>query len=83
MMMQDLQKEQLEKVGGNVGGGFAGARVGTVRVSRARETNESFRNAVDRSYDTAKSYIANQSSNMDRGKKIVLLFGFSGYLIII
>lgn len=70
MMMQDLQKEQMEKVGGNVGpsgsnGAFAGARVGTVRVSRGRETNESFRNAVDRSYDT-KNYI-NQSANMDRG----------------
>ena len=72
MMMQDLQKEQMEKVGGNVAGGgsgsaFAGARVGTVRVSRGRETNESFRNAVDRSYDT-KNYI-NHSANMDRGKE--------------
>ncbi len=45
-MMQDLQKEQLEHVGA-----FTGPRHATVRVSRSRETNESFRAAVDRSYD--------------------------------
>lgn len=50
LMMQDLQKEQLEKVGGKMPA-FGSTRHGTVRVGRSRETNESFRNAVDRSYD--------------------------------
>src|SRR5699024_6191004 len=63
MMMQDLQKEQLERVGGNIPG-FVGARHGTVRVARSRETNESFRVAVDRSYDI-KNYI--NSANIGKG----------------
>jgi len=45
-MMQDIQKEQLETVNP-----FTTPRPSTVRVSRSRETNESFRAAVDRSYD--------------------------------
>lgn len=45
-MMQDLQKEQLES-----DNAFTGPRHKTVRVARSRETNESFRVAVDRSYD--------------------------------
>lgn len=65
MMMQDLQKEQLEKVGGNIPG-FVGARHGTVRVARSRETNESFRVAVDRSYEI-KNYI--NRVNMDKGRE--------------
>ena len=44
-MMQDLQKEQIEQTVNQ----FSGPRHATVRVSRARETNESFRAAVDRS----------------------------------
>lgn len=66
MMMQDLQKEQLEKVGGNLPG-FAETRPGTVRVTRSRETNESFRVAVDRSYEI-KNYM--NSANMDRGNEV-------------
>ncbi len=46
-MMQDLQKEQLEHVAMLTGN----ARNATVRVARTRETNESFRAAVDKSYD--------------------------------
>ena len=45
-LMQDLQKEQLENENA-----FNGPRHKTVRVSRSRETNESFRAAVDKSYD--------------------------------
>ena len=45
-LMQDLQKEQLEN-----DNAFNGPRHKTIRVSRGRETNESFRAAVDRSYD--------------------------------
>ncbi|RWS08791.1 partitioning defective 3-like protein [Dinothrombium tinctorium] len=47
-MMQELQKEQLESRGGNP---FAGPRPATLKVSRSRGTNESFRAAVDKSYD--------------------------------
>ncbi|CAG2116514.1 unnamed protein product, partial [Medioppia subpectinata] len=45
-LMQDIQKEQLENVNP-----FTTPRHSTIRVSRSRETNESFRAAVDRSYD--------------------------------
>lgn len=49
-MLQDLQKTQLEERGGNP---FAGPRPQTLKVQRkSRLTNESFRVAVDRSYDT-------------------------------
>ncbi|RWS31517.1 partitioning defective 3-like protein [Leptotrombidium deliense] len=47
-MMQELQKEQLDSKGGNP---FAGPRPATLKVSRSRGTNESFRAAVDKSYD--------------------------------
>lgn len=47
-MMQDLQRQQLESKGGNP---FGGPRPATLKVSRSRTTNESFRVAVDRSYD--------------------------------
>lgn len=46
-MMQDLQKLQLEASGG--------VRPATLRVSRSRAKNESFRAAVDRSYDAPQN----------------------------
>ncbi|XP_015795808.1 uncharacterized protein LOC107372153 isoform X2 [Tetranychus urticae] len=47
-MMQELQKDQLD---GQEGNPFAGPRPATLKVSRIRTTNESFRVAVDKSYD--------------------------------
>lgn len=71
-MMQDLQKEQVGQVGGNIQE-FSGARHGTVRVGRSRETNESFRNAVDRSYET-KAYFNHSNSGMQM-HSILVIFG--------
>ncbi|KAI1289849.1 Partitioning defective 3 -like protein [Halotydeus destructor] len=47
LMMQDLQRQQLEERGGNP---FSGPRPATLKP-RSRTTNESFRAAVDRSYE--------------------------------
>lgn len=53
-MMQDLQRDQLEGKGGNP---FSGPRPATLKVSRSRATNESFRVAVDRSFEpTSTNY---------------------------
>ena len=56
-MMQDLQKEHLDNASDNA---FTGPRHKTVRVARSRETNESFRAAVDRSYD-----LQNENDNLE------------------
>jgi len=62
--MQDLQREQLEQVGA-----FTGPRHATVRVSRSRETNESFRAAVDRSYDAPNN--SENHETMETGMKLL------------
>lgn len=62
-MMQDLQKEQLEQAVGP----FVGSRAATVRVSRNRETNESFRAAVDRSYEAPNGNYREPVATMEPG----------------
>lgn len=62
-MMQELQKEQLDSRGGNP---FTGPRPATLKVPRNRITNESFRAAVDRSYD-APSFSASGQIAMETG----------------
>lgn len=63
-MMQDLQKEQLEQVNGP---GIPYHRHGTMRVSK-NQPNESFRAAVDRSYEI-KNYITGHS-NIQPGMRL-------------
>lgn len=55
-MMQDLQKLHLEASGG--------MRPATMRVSRSRAKNESFRAAVDRSYDAPQNIHPDQEGDM-------------------
>ena len=69
-MMQDLQREQLEQKGGNP---FAGPRPATLKkVSRSRGTNESFRAAVDRSYDDVLGNGDKAADTMETGSLLTL-----------
>lgn len=72
-MMQELQREQLDSRGGNP---FAGPRPATLKVPRNRITNESFRAAVDKSYDAP--YSASGQVTMETGK---LIFYFISKLL--
>lgn len=56
-MMQDLQKLQLEAASG-------GIRPSTLRVARSRVKNESFRAAVDRSYDAPRNIHPDQEGDI-------------------
>jgi len=64
-VMQNLQRAQLEDRGGNP---FAGPRPATLKVSRSRTTNESFRVAVDRSYDPFQNESQQTREAMEMGK---------------
>ena len=76
LMMQDLQRIQLES---SINAGHhhnhqqlmnaSYARPNNVRVARvSRATNESFRAAVDRSYDASGDEVIEVSNNMETGK---------------